>query len=362
MCLPEEQNTEDIKSPEDLLAEARGEKIRDLESHAKKLLTLTKSAPEISTLKALQVTGLTYAELDELIRHMYAQGYDIKIADSEKTIARNLVPLSGKMAHLFDRVEKARTVKVGILGDNQLGNVSARLDVLQCAYDHFEAEGITTVYHTGNMIDGFLKKINFNELIPEAGFTLDSQCDYAAAVWPKKEGITTYFITGECHEGWWYRDSGINVGRAMQLRFLDRGRGDLVYVGHLEADIEIRPEWLRPDVRGPIARASHPGGGSSYAYSYKTQKSAESLQGGEKPQIQWVGHYHKFDYNYHREIHNIQTGCCCDQTLFMRKINLSAHVGYLINELKIAEDGILESLRVEWKPFYDRGFYAKWTR
>src|SRR3990172_8040213 len=166
-------------------------------------------------------------------------------------------------------------------------------------------------------------------------------------------------IHSNCHEGWWYRKVGINVGRAMQGHFDRLDRSDLDYVGHLEADVEIRPKWAP---RGPMIRLSHPGGGTAYAISYKTQKQAESLQGGEKPHIQFVGHFHKFDWNYHREIHNVQTGTTCDQTVFMRKHNIPAHVGYLICELLIAEDGILESLKVEWKPFYDRGFYLKWVK
>ncbi len=55
-------------------------------------------------------------------------------------------------------------------------------------------------------------------------------------------------------------------------------------------------------------------------------------------------------------------GCLEDQTVFMRKRHIPAHVGYLILGIRIAPDGVVESFRPEWKPFYDRGFYRKWDR
>jgi len=104
----------------------------------------------------------------------------------------------------------------------------------------------------------------------------------------------------------------------------------------------------------------HPGGGSAYAISYTDQKRTESYQGGEKPQIEIVGHYHKFNQGYPREVHTIQCGCTCDQTLFMRKKRLQAHVGFVEVKIKQEKDtGIVKRVSVEWFPYFDRGFYEK---
>jgi hypothetical protein len=99
---------------------------------------------------------------------------------------------------------------------------------------------------------------------------------------------------------------------------------------------------------------------SAYAYSYTSQKIVESFQGGEKPDIVFGGHYHKWDYCYPREVHFIQGGCTCDQTMFMRKNKIAAHVGYVNVELQQdAGDGHLTEVLAGWKPFYDRGYYEK---
>jgi len=364
----------------------------------RRILALSKRQSESGrwTLLALaQKLNARPAELEEAVALLRDEGFNIRM--TEGVVHHSQVsPSGGKSTHL-SRLVDGGWVRFGVLGDNQLGNRHSRLDVAETAYDHFKREGIDTVYHTGNIIDGYVQRINGYELLPEAGTTLEAQAAYAGRVYPQREGIKTYFVTGECHEGWYAKQIGVNVGQVMEDRFrlpetcreieysspqVDQfgrplalgarcrntikdgtcskhGRRDLVYLGYEEADIELRTSRLDAKMRGPVVRILHPGGGSSYAISYKTQKLAESLQGGEQPQIQLVGHFHKYDVNYHREIVNVQTGCLCDQTLFMRKNMLAAHVGYLIMAVFIAQDGSPQRVRHEWVPFYDRGFYQK---
>ena len=90
-------------------------------------------------------------------------------------------------------------------------------------------------------------------------------------------------------------------------------------------------------------------------------KYVEMLQRNDIPDIVLVGHFHKFDYSYPREVHVIQVGCLQDQTPFMRKRRLQAAVGGCIIRVKQANNGMILSLNVEWIPFYDKKFYEyKW--
>jgi predicted phosphodiesterase len=328
----------------------------------------------------------TVPDLEETIAKLRKSGFDFNVESGVVEYLRNAPP--GTLTSHFWRLKEGGWLRFGVLGDTHLGSSKQRLDILNTAYDHFESEGIDTVYHHGNMLDGYHPRINAFELQTGAGTSIESQVAYAQKLYPQKEGMKTFFITGDCHEGWWAKSSGVNVGRVMENRFMlpescqqliwknsrmqracsadirdgyckKHGRKDLIYLGHAEADLELRTPNLKRGARGPIIRLLHPGGGSAYALSYTTQKIAEHLQGGEKPQIQLVGHYHKYDINYHREIYNVQCGCLQDQTLFMRKNKLAAHVGYIICEVFIGRDGTIERVRHEWKPFYDRGFYAQ---
>jgi hypothetical protein len=239
----------------------------------------------------------------------------------------------------------------GFTTDNHLCNRHSRLDVLNAAYDHFEREGINIVYNAGNWIDGEAR-FNKTELIVAPG--LDNQLDYMIDNFPIREGIETHYIAGDDHEGWYQQREGLEVGRYLQNRAEDAGRTDLKYLGYGEADVQLSFG------RGSsVMRVVHPGGGSAYAISYTDQKRVESYQGGEKPQIELVGHYHKFNYGYPREVHTLQGGCTTDQSLFMRKKRLQAHVGYSIVRIKQEESGAIAGFQVQWCPFFDRKFYEK---
>lgn len=243
------------------------------------------------------------------------------------------------------------THRFGVTTDNHLCNTHSRLDVLNAAYDHFEREGITTVLNAGNWVDGE-HKFNQRELIVRPG--MDAQMDYMIDNFPERKGITTYYIAGDDHEGWWQQRHGTEVGKYLQLRAEDQGRHDLKYLGYAECDIA-----LKFGSGEAVCRVVHPGGGSAYAISYTDQKRTESYQGGEKPQMEVVGHYHKWNHGYPREVHTFQCGCTCDQTLFMRKKRLQAHVGFVVINIKQNEQGIITRVAGEWFPFFDRGFYEK---
>ncbi len=239
----------------------------------------------------------------------------------------------------------------GVTSDNHLCSKYARLDVLNAAYDHFERRGITHVFNAGNWVDSEAR-FNKTELLTAPG--MDNQLDYLIDKFPVRNGITTHFIAGDDHEGWYAQREGIEIGRYLESRATAAGRSDLHYLGYAECDVA-----LKCGSGAAVARVVHPGGGSAYAVSYTDQKRVESYQGGEKPQLEIVGHYHKFNYGFPREVHTVQAGCTCDQSLFMRKKRLQAHVGFV--ELRIKQDsaGVITRFGVEWFPFFDRGYYEK---
>jgi hypothetical protein len=240
----------------------------------------------------------------------------------------------------------------GFVTDKHLCNRHERLDVLNAAYDRFAAEGVTDVFDAGNWIDGEAR-FNKQELLH---FGMDNQLDYLIDVHPQRKGIVTHYVSGDDHEGWYAQRECINIGEYLELRAKKAGRSDLHFLGHVEADVELRVR----SGRSAVMKVMHPGGGSSYAFSYAPQKIVESFQGGEKPAVVLGGHYHKFDYCYPREVHFVSGGCTVDQTMFMRKNKIAAHVGYSVIRIKQdPERGHIIGFSVDWNPFYDRGFYER---
>jgi hypothetical protein len=244
-------------------------------------------------------------------------------------------------------------VRHGLVADTHLCCKEQRLAELHTQYDLFVREGITTVFHAGNIIDGYIPRIN-GESVFET--TIDGQAQYVVDNYPSRPGITTYFITGDDHESWFA--PGFNIGGYIGLLAKNQGREDLVYIGHVEADVEIKSGKA-----STLIKIQHPGGGSSYARSYTGQKQVEALEGGEKPAILIQGHYHVSNYMQERNVHVIGLPGFQDQTIFARKKRLRMEVGGAILEFKInPEDGAVTRCRVEFTRYFTRGYYKNYLK
>jgi hypothetical protein len=283
------------------------------------------------------------------IEGLINEGYNLKIEDGHVIFSRLIEKSESKVLS----VGKMSTgfYRFGVTGDNHLCSRYERLDVLNSLYDLFEKEGIKVVYNTGNWIDG---EARFNKHdLKQHG--MDNQINYFINNYPQRKGIETHYITGDDHEGWYTQREGINIGRYTEFKAKEAGRNDLIFLGHMEADIVLEA----PNGQ-TVIRVLHPGGGSSYAISYTSQKIVESYTGNEKPHILLDGHYHKAGYNYIRGVHVVQTGCTQDQTPFMRKKRLAAHLGGWIIEFSVDDNGAITRFKQEFVPYYDNGYYSKW--
>lgn len=300
-----------------------------------------------TTVKALGTKlYVHHSDVEHALDDLEQSGY-IVVRTGSRVALGSIVPGSARRIirknHFIDK-----PIKFGVVADTHLCSKSQRLDVLNAAYDEFAAQGIDTVLCPGNYVDGECR-YNHYELYAHG---IADQCQYCIDHWPKRDGIKTLYVDGDDHEGWFQQKEGIEFGRYLMLEAQQQGRNDLVYLGYMEADIELKtPEG------SAIIKVMHPGGGSAYAYSYTVQKLAESFQGGEKPAVAIVGHYHKFDYSFPRAVHMLQPGCCQDQTRFMRKRKIAAHVGFCIVELQQDVVGSVTRFSPTFYPFWDRGYY-----
>lgn len=243
----------------------------------------------------------------------------------------------------------------GLVADTHLASNTAREDALHAVYDIFEKEGIKKVFHAGNMVDGYVPRINGSEVICSS---IDDQTQYVIDNYPKKEGITTYYITGDDHEGWWQKE-GFNWGKHLELMCEDQGRHDLQYIGHVEGDVEL----INSKGGKAIMKIQHPGGGSSYARSYTAQKTIEAFEGAEKPQILVQGHYHVSNYMQDRNVHVVGMPGFQDQTIFARKKRLRMEIGGAIMKFKQnPEDGSITRFSIEFIRFFNRGYYRRFLK
>lgn len=229
-----------------------------------------------------------------------------------------------------------QTIRFAILGDTQLGSKYTQLTHLHKFYDLCASEGITDVYHTGDVVEGLKMRVGHEyELYV---ISADEMRNDVVANYPKREGITTYFITGN-HDASIYKQVGYDIGQAIANE-----RPDMVYLGRDCAVINLTPECT--------LELRHPWDGTAYALSYKIQKMIEAMESDSKPNILAVGHYHKAEYLFYRNVHALQTGCFQGQTPFTRGKGISVHLGGWIVTVTVNEDGYIQRISPEFIPFY----------
>lgn len=249
------------------------------------------------------------------------------------------------------------TFVFGVSSDQHLGSKYERLDVLHDLYNWFGSKGVDCVFNAGNWIDGDDAKTQHDVAV----HGLDPQIDYLIANYPRAP-FKTFAVWGEDHEGWYARRESIDVGRYVQRKMREADREDWIDLGFMEAAITLQNH--ETSVTAPPLLVMHPGGGTAYALSYRPQKLVESLQGGEKPSVLIIGHYHKMSMNLIRNVWAIQAGCAQDQTPFMRKIPTEPHIGGLIVTLhQDPGTGAIHGCDVQWRQYFNKSYEnGRWSK
>ena len=228
------------------------------------------------------------------------------------------------------------TIRFAIMGDTQFGSKYAQITYLHDFYDICKNEGITDVYHTGDVTDGLKMRVGHEyELYTVSA---DEMRDDVVTNYPKRDGITTHFITGN-HDASIYKHIGYDIGQAIADR-----RPDMKYLGRDCAVINLTPKCT--------LELRHPWDGTAYAISYKPQKMIESMEADSKPNILAIGHYHKAEYLFYRNVHCLQTGCFQSQTPFTRGKGISVHIGGWIVTIRVDDQGTIRSFSPEFIPYY----------
>lgn len=254
-----------------------------------------------------------------------------KAAAAQRVVIQNQEP-----EHRISKWSGTQTIKFAIIGDTHIGSKYDQLTYLHGFYDLCEQEGITDIYHAGDVTEGLKMRVGHEyEVYTVAA---DEMIDNVIRNYPRREKITTYFITGN-HDASIYKQVGYDVGNAIA-----RGRSDMVCLGRDCAVVHLTPKCT--------LELRHPWDGTSYALSYKPQKMIESMEADSKPNILAIGHYHKASYLFYRNVHCLQVGCFQGQTPFTRGKGISVHMGGFIVEVKVDDNGTIQAFKSQFVPFY----------
>jgi hypothetical protein len=266
------------------------------------------------------------------------QGFRIQAGDDRVTLAR-VPPQQHNLHTLSPALFDGDILRVGVVSDTHLGAKEEALEQLHLAYDVFEREGITEVWHAGDWGTGVgMFRTHHAE---SKVHTSDEQVDYLAAHYPRRKRIVTRGIGGNHDLEGAFGQIGFDPVAAVAAR-----RDDIDYLGPYGAWLELR------EGTGSWAHLLHGSGGMSYAYSYKAQKLVDGYSAGRKPSLLIVGHWHVRGNFMARNVEVVFPGCFEWQSRFMQRLGLQPAVGFHLLELHVADDGSVVQFAPRWFPFY----------
>lgn len=270
------------------------------------------------------------AMIDDLID----QGYCIDTHDGVYKLAKSVPYQENRYA---DDWTGETIIRFGVVSDTHLGSLWQQLIHLNRFYDLLQREGITTVYHPGDITEGVNMRQGHEYEVFVHG--CDAQAQYVIDKYPIRTGIVTKFITGN-HDHSGIKHAGHDIGP-----MIARSRSDMEYLGRATAKILITPKCT--------LQLNHPLDGSAYALSYAPQKTIDALMGGTKPNILLNGHHHKAFYLFYRNIHTLESGTFQAQTPWMSGKRMAAMMGGWIVEAHVDDDGTITRFRPEFVPIYE---------
>ena len=264
-------------------------------------------------------------KIEEQITDLKINGYQIQQIGDKYKLDTDIIPEEKHYQHPEEGLE----FKFGLISDTHLGSKEQQLTHLKHYYGVCKDEGVSTIYNCGDVIAGVdVYRGQHNDLFKH---TYEEQVDYAIANYPHVGGITTHTISGN-------HDLAIlKRGGADPIRQIANARSDIKYLGQYSAWIELAP--------GFTAYLLHPQGSSSYALSYKLQKHVESIEGGNKPNMFFAGHWHSYCNAFIRNVHGFLVPCFESQTEFERRKALNPTIGGLIIKIKLNADKSVQEVR-----------------
>lgn len=284
-----------------------------------------------------EITTVIEQEFDESNAYDKVYSYIRRNRDKVKPSAqKNVIVQNQEPVCHTSKWDGTKIIKFAIMGDTQMGSKYTQLTHLHSFYDICEREGVKDVYHTGDITEGLKMRVGHEyELYTVSA---DDMRDDVVKHYPCRPGITTHFITGN-HDASIYKQVGYDIGAAIAA-----ARPDMDYLGRDCAIVNLTPNCT--------LELRHPWDGTAYALSYKIQKMIEAMESDSKPNILAVGHYHKAEYLFYRNVHALQTGCFQGQTPFTRGKGISVHLGGWIVTVRVDERGYIQGFAPEFIPYY----------
>jgi predicted phosphodiesterase len=310
---------------EDMISKKEMQKLindgkREVEKKYQEYLEELKDSDTYKIAEKLKKSGMKPSEIDNVLRGIKAGN-----------------PISGKSYNIGKH-----NAKFGIISDTHIGSKYYDPHLMTFAARQFTKEGVDFVVHVGDVVDGWYQN-RPQSIFEQNAIGYDEQKAMAIdELGQIKQPL--YFITGNHEYNTYVRNAGVELGKELEKGL--RGLGNkATYLGNADGEVKLK--------NGTKIQLLHPDGGTAYAISYRPQKIVESMESGHKPNILLIGHYHKAEYLFYRNVHIFQAGTFENQTKFMQGRQIPAHKGFWIVDINSKNGGQVDNITPRFYPTYE---------
>ena len=242
-------------------------------------------------------------------------------------------------------------VSFGVLSDTRLNSKWMRPDIYKSLYAKFKEEGVSYVFHCGDITDGYMRyKTHVDDQIYHSyDEMLETFLDSKRSEGYPSIGVDTYFIGGNI-DATFFKRKDEDEERTNVCIDIQKKRKDLIFAGWNEANIKIGPK-TRVTLSHPL-----PGLGTRkpQAISQPLQAKLGSFGAGEKPDILLMGYFQRrYELPGTNDIKSFMVPSSISQTPYDSERNILAPaLGGIIFEATLNKDGSLQDIVSLDIPFY----------
>lgn len=246
----------------------------------------------------------------------------------------------------YDIISNDDNIKCMLISDTRFGSIYQQTSILNDMYLKAKAMGVKYVFLTGDVVEGIYRgsKSIYNSTLHKNGY--DDQADYVASCFPRVEGITTYFVTGEHDLSFLKTKEKVDIGKLIASK-----REDMIYLGPRRKKVT----FVSDKGNGSISiYLQHSSGNVPYTISYKPQQKIAALRNEDKTDILVTSHFAACDSFLRRGVRSYQVPTVVGTTDEMKDANTPVYntVGSWIITLKKDKKGNLRNTSQMYIPYY----------
>ncbi len=329
----------------------------NLEEFAKQLQFDT-LASECTVEELCKNYGIERKDFMKLVASLKRKGHNInmKLTNAtnletgkleQVTVIQNFGDIGLNDELTYKIIDNDENIKCMFLSDIRFCSIYMQPTILNELYKTAKDMGVKYVFIAGDLVEGMYKgaKDKYNLGLFKTGH--HDQAKFVAGTFPRVEGITTCFITGEHDLSFLKTKEKVDIGK-----LISEEREDLIYLGQRRKKVSFVNETNGNEVSIYL---QHSMGNVPYTISYKPQQIISSLRNEDKSHILAVGHYCACDSFLRRGVRSFQIPTIVATTPEMRDAHTPVYntTGAWIVNIKKDKKGKLLNTSQLLIPYYN---------